>query len=135
MVFKVEDKNLMCKVNWINKLSKDAARAFTNSMKPGSTHVHPQRGTGKWTPPQGGWMVVNTDACFVSGNEPTGCGGLMRSDEGNWIGGFSCMTKVNHSTKAECWALMQALGMEQGIQKDLVSKRFEGSYRLDKCIS
>lgn len=36
----------------------------------------------------GGWMAVNTDACYNSGSKLAGSGGVMRNTNGAWIEGF-----------------------------------------------
>lgn len=109
VVFKNHEREQSKKIKWIIQQSHEAARAFAKAKTPGVISKGPgSEQTMRQEFPKG-WTLINTDACFNSENDSTGCGGVMRNDEGEWVAGFSCMTKVNNSSEAECWALMQAV--------------------------
>lgn len=42
------------------------------------------------------------DVCFSSSSELAGSGGVVRDNNGVWVGGFSCTVKANNSAEAEC---------------------------------
>lgn len=42
-----------------------------------------------WFPPPQGWIKINSDGAFRSGQDRAGCGGLLRDHNGVWICGFS----------------------------------------------
>ncbi|MCH79931.1 ribonuclease H protein, partial [Trifolium medium] len=64
-------------------------------------HIH-------WKPPRENFAKINTDgAC--KGRERAGCGGVIRGNQGEWLGGFvkgvgSCSAFV-----AELWGVLEGL--------------------------
>jgi len=42
----------------------------------------------RWLPPQVGWVKLNIDGASRRGMQ-TGCGGIIRDSDGNWICGFT----------------------------------------------
>ena len=43
----------------------------------------------RWEKPQAGWARLNTDGATLGSPGRVGGGGLIRNDQGEWLGGFS----------------------------------------------
>ena len=43
----------------------------------------------RWEKSQTEWFCLNTDGSAIGNPSRAGCGGLIRNDRGEWIGGFS----------------------------------------------
>lgn len=41
-----------------------------------------------WIKPPTHWLKLNSDGAFRLSSDTTGCGGLIRDDNGRWVGGF-----------------------------------------------
>ena len=63
----------------------------------------------RWEKPDTGWVKLNTDGSASDLLNAAGCGGLMRAEQGNWIGGFSKHIGNTNSFIAEVWALRDGL--------------------------
>nr|GMD31008.1 ribonuclease H [Ipomoea batatas] len=68
-----------------------------------------QSPTGNFSIPLQEWFFINTDASFLSYDELTGCGGILRTCNGDWVAGFSCTTRVRNIEEGEAWAIYKAL--------------------------
>lgn len=54
--------------------------------------LHPDRNRrmlAHWTTPPCGWVKLNIDGSFIKSSSNMGTGGLIRSEKGEWIHGFS----------------------------------------------
>lgn len=105
-IFKGREWDVAGKIQWIIHQNTEITVTYSKCLKPGTMSTSDDAKRLNWTPPQPGWIVLNTDA---------GCGGAMRDSSGDWIAGFSCMAKVNSITEAECWAVMKVLQWAWGI--------------------
>lgn len=62
----------------------------------------------KWKPPKQGWVKLNTnDACLK--DDRAGCGGLIRNNEGGFLGGFVKNLGVCSVIMAELWGVCEGL--------------------------
>ena len=59
----------------------------------------------RWEKPPLGWVHLNTDGSTLGNPGRAGCGGIIRNDRGDWIGGFSRSTGVTTRFIAELQAL------------------------------
>ena len=59
----------------------------------------------RWEKPDSGWVKLNTDGSTFDLLNVVGCGGLIRDDQGNWLGRFSRHIGHTNSFIAEVWAL------------------------------
>ncbi|KAL4287834.1 hypothetical protein AHAS_Ahas19G0225800 [Arachis hypogaea] len=63
----------------------------------------------KWKPPPEGWVKLNTDGAAQKNPGRSGCGGLLRNNEGRWIAGFSHRTGEATAFTAELWGVVKGL--------------------------
>jgi len=59
----------------------------------------------RWEPPEGGWIVLNTDGVAQGNLGPAGAGGVLRGSQGEWIVGFSEHLGHCSSVRAELRAV------------------------------
>ena len=65
----------------------------------------------RWERPQAGWVCLNTDGAARGNPGQVGCGGLIRSENGDWLGGFSRSIGCTSSFMAELWGLRDGLNL------------------------
>ncbi|PNX62683.1 ribonuclease H, partial [Trifolium pratense] len=58
-----------------------------------------------WKAPAHGWYCLNTDGAAKGIDGLTGCGGLVRDENGRWIRGFSRNLGIASAYMAELWSL------------------------------
>ncbi|KAK9993042.1 hypothetical protein SO802_022745 [Lithocarpus litseifolius] len=63
----------------------------------------------RWERPPAGWKKLNTDGSCMGDSARAGCGGLVRDEHGNWVGGFSRHIGSTNSFIAELWGLREGL--------------------------
>jgi len=63
----------------------------------------------RWTVPEGGWYILNTDGAAKGNPGRDGAGGVLRGDRGEWILGFAENLGVCSSVKAEIRAILRGL--------------------------
>lgn len=68
------------------QLSHEEILAWYPSKK--AIHQHKNL-TVHWQPPLKGCLKVNTDGSCLEDSSSMGSGGLIRSEAGEWLGGFS----------------------------------------------
>ncbi|MCI66699.1 ribonuclease H protein, partial [Trifolium medium] len=74
-----------------------------------------------WKPPRTGWVKINTDeACREDGC--TGCGGLIKGSEGEWLGGFAKSLGSCHAFVAELWGVFEGLKLARRMGFDFVEE-------------
>jgi ribonuclease HI len=62
----------------------------------------------RWKPPVEDWVKLNTDgAC--KGRTTAGCGGIIRNNRGDWLGGFAKHVGVCSAFTAELWGVLEGL--------------------------
>lgn len=57
----------------------------------------------KWTKLANGWYKLNTDGLMNGANGFTGCCGLIRDNNGQWVKGFAKQIVAESSLAAELW--------------------------------
>lgn len=65
----------------------------------------------RWEKPSPGWVCLNIDGSALGNPGRAGCGGIIRNDRGDWLGGFSRCIEVTTSFIAELWALRDGLNL------------------------
>ena len=65
----------------------------------------------RWEKPSPGWVRLNIDGSALGNPGRAGCGGIIRNDRGDWLGGFSRCIGVTTSFIAELWALRDGLNL------------------------
>ena len=63
----------------------------------------------RWEKPEQGWKKLNTDGACMGLHELAGCGGLVRSADGQWVAGFSKRIGITSNFAAELWGLREGL--------------------------
>ena len=76
----------------------------------------------RWDKPQSGWFCLNTDGFALGSSGKAGCGGLIRNDQGEWVGGFSRRLGCISSFTAELWGLRDGLILCNSLQLNAVCK-------------
>ncbi|MCI09825.1 putative non-LTR retroelement reverse transcriptase, partial [Trifolium medium] len=61
-----------------------------------------------WQPPSGDYVKLNTDGACKD-NNIAGCGGIIRGNQGEWLGGFSKGVGVCSAFVAELWGVLEGL--------------------------
>jgi ribonuclease HI len=106
--------------NQIRKMALD----YKQAKRDANTMVQrfPSQRLVYWTPPQPGWVKLNTDGSSRKHGR-AGCGGLIRGVDKEWLGGFvknigSCAALV-----AELWGVLEGLkfARSKGFNKVEVS--------------
>ncbi|MCI11142.1 ribonuclease H protein [Trifolium medium] len=62
----------------------------------------------RWNPPMVGWVKLNTDGAS-RGGIITGCGGVIRGSEGQWLGCFCKKIGRCNVITAELWGVLEGL--------------------------
>ncbi|MED6179515.1 hypothetical protein PIB30_117677 [Stylosanthes scabra] len=63
-----------------------------------------------WCPPSPGWVKLNVDGTVLENNSAmSGCGGLLRSETGQWLLGFSIRSDSTNVLEVELCALRMGL--------------------------
>lgn len=65
----------------------------------------------KWIRPASGWVKLNTDRSYTAANGLSGCGGLIRDNNEQWITGFAKSINASSSIATELWALRDGLSI------------------------
>jgi hypothetical protein len=62
----------------------------------------------RWKPPKPLFVLLNTDGA-VKENRIAGCGGVIRGDQGEWLGGFAKCVGLCSAFVAELWGVVEGL--------------------------
>ena len=75
-----------------------------------------------WTPPQHGWVTLNTDGYAKNGSNLVGGGGLLRDHAGRWIEGFPINLRSCSTLEVELWVIIHGLHIawRKGIRSLMV---------------
>ena len=63
----------------------------------------------RWLKPPPGWIKLNTYGSVLGSPMKAGGGGVLRSNDGEWVAGFTRKLRNMSSTIAELWALKDGL--------------------------
>lgn len=79
-----------------------------------------------WKKPEPCWCKVNTDG-MVLDTALSGCGGVIKGDQGEWLRGFSCKLESCNAKIAEMWGILEGmkLAWETGFKKVIVESDAE----------
>jgi ribonuclease HI len=69
----------------------------------------------KWLRPERGWTCLNTDGAAKRDTGMAGCGGIVRTDNGIWLAGFSKFLGNTSAYMAEAWGLYEGLAMARNL--------------------
>ncbi|KAL4292566.1 hypothetical protein AHAS_Ahas18G0040900 [Arachis hypogaea] len=92
----------------IYKQVQDIKEALEKDYLVGKRIGRTERNIG-WHPPPKGWIKLNTDGTAQGNPVVTGCGGLLRNEEGNWIAGFTHRIGDGTAFLAELWGVKNGL--------------------------
>ncbi|KAL5777486.1 hypothetical protein ACOSP7_010412 [Xanthoceras sorbifolium] len=75
-----------------------------------------------WVPPLEGWVKLNTDGSYKSGNSAIAAGGIFRDFKKNWLGGYALNKGTGCILEAELWGICKGLkfGLQAGYSKTIV---------------
>ena len=79
----------------------------------------------KWERPQARWACLNTDGAVVGNPGQAGCGGLIRNEHGEWLGGFSWSDGCSNSFMAELWGLRDGINLCNEMQLSAVDVQLD----------
>ena len=85
----------------------------------------------RWEKPDIGWVKLNTNGSFSDLLNAAGYGGLIRDDQGNWIGGFSRHIGNTDSFLAKIWALRDGLQLCHHMNLQSVIVELDASTVID----
>ncbi|KAL4386745.1 hypothetical protein GQ457_09G012620 [Hibiscus cannabinus] len=76
----------------------------------------------EWTPPEQGWVKLNTDGAPHAISGMASCGGVFRDHMGEWILGFSKFIGVCSVVDAELWGVLVGLesAWSHGFRKIII---------------
>jgi hypothetical protein len=90
----------------VYKVVEDYSQAMrVNEMMRNSERVLMHIG---WQPPSGHFVKLNTDGACKENNR-AGCGGIIRGNQGEWLGGFAKGVGVCSAFVAELWGVLEGL--------------------------
>ncbi|KAE8711863.1 hypothetical protein F3Y22_tig00110271pilonHSYRG00197 [Hibiscus syriacus] len=76
-----------------------------------------------WHKPPPGWIALNSDGAVSTSSSLGSAGGLLRDDQGNWLGGFSKPLGITTVSQADLWGLFEGLNLAWSR----VSKKFSAN--------
>ena len=88
----------------------------------------------RWERPQGGWACLNTEGAVVRNLGRAGCGGLIRNEHGEWLGGFSRSIGCSNSFMAELWGLRDGLNLCNEMQLSVVDVQLDAKAVISLSI-
>lgn len=107
-VFGEKHKVWRDRVGFLKNLAKEVLLA--NEVERGSRNAGQRvEILVKWTPPQVGWMKINTDGASHGNPGPATAGGVLRNVEGKWCGGFAINIGRCGAPLAELWGVYYGL--------------------------
>ncbi|XP_019152396.1 PREDICTED: uncharacterized protein LOC109149189 [Ipomoea nil] len=109
-VFNGVEKDINEKIAWLHRQFKEVEDVLSRNAEQGGRQREDTRRKQPWRPPNEGWIKVNTDGCARTKGH-SACGGVLRNNEGQYIGGFSKKIGTCSALEAEVW------GIYVGIQK------------------
>lgn len=110
LVFKNKKTHTGMKVRLIIEHSYEIKRAF-NSMSIMDRNImqYTCRMIRLLPPLTSGWIALNVDGCLKQNNTKDGGGGVLRTEEGKWVSGFTRNIGCCSVEEAELWAICDGL--------------------------
>jgi ribonuclease HI len=78
----------------------------------------------KWKPPKENYVKLNTDGACKEGRT-AGCGGVIRGNQGEWLGGFAKGVEYCNAFVAELWGVLEGLSLAQRLGFDRVESSID----------
>ena len=85
----------------------------------------------RWEKPCNRWLKLNTDGSSLGNPGLASGGGLLRDENGSWIGGFSRRIGIANSFTAELWALRDGLLLCRQLNVQAVAIELDASAIVD----
>lgn len=79
----------------------------------------------RWGKPQAGWCCLSTDGFASASSGRAGCGGLIRDEQGEWVGGFPRRLGCLDSFIAELWGLRNGPMLCKNMNLNAVSVQLD----------
>ena len=100
----------------ISAMTDDIDNAFSSPL------VTEDCSSSTWLPPPPSWLKVNVDGSFYWSLNRGGFGGVLRDNNGIWLGGFSGETSKCDVLHNEIYAIFQGLSFawEKGFKEVLI---------------
>lgn len=106
---KAKKKHLLARLDGIQKnMHNDQARGFLLRLEK-KLHKELKSINVMWIPPSSGWLKLNTDGASKTSSDRSGCGGLLRGPDGQWIHGFATQLGFCSAYVAELWGVYEGL--------------------------
>jgi ribonuclease HI len=118
----LHDSNFMRPSNTIYhiiKLGKDYRKAMRDMAVVGHQDRNRILSYIKWKPPKENYVKLNTDGACKEGRT-AGCGGVIRGNQGEWLGGFAKGVGYCNAFVAELWGVLEGLSLAQRLGFDRV---------------
>ena len=85
----------------------------------------------RWEKPSPGWVRLNIDGLALGNLCRAGCGGIIRNDRGEWLGGFSRCIGVTASFIAELCALRVGLNLCHNMHLQAIDIQIDAKAVVD----
>ncbi|VFQ82986.1 unnamed protein product [Cuscuta campestris] len=110
VAFGGDDLDTQYKVAWIKGSIAEIERAFDKNQVSTPSLMNTRDPLLKWNPAVDHEFTLNVDGSNKVMANRVGCGGVIRNNRGEWLGGFSYRTRPNNIEEIEAKAI------EKGIQ-------------------
>ncbi|VFQ61858.1 unnamed protein product [Cuscuta campestris] len=110
VAFGGDDLDTQYKVAWIKGSIAEIERAFDKNQVSTPSLMNTRDPLLKWNPAVDHEFTLNVDGSNKVMANRAGCGGVIRNNRGEWLGGFSYRTRPNNIEEIEAKAI------EKGIQ-------------------
>lgn len=121
------------KLQWIKAQLLEFARALQRNVL-----SLEERGTiqsyVRWIPPLHYWIKLNTDGSVKASSGRAGSGGLIKGNDGEWLGGFSYNIGVYGMVEVELWAIVKRLELASQLNFSKVVVESD-SDRVINCLN
>ncbi|KAL9304836.1 putative ribonuclease H domain-containing protein [Arabidopsis thaliana] len=106
------------RVRFIKDMAIEVTKAH-NLVAGGSQTVARVERHIAWTKPPEGWVKVSTDGASRGNPGPAAAGGVIRDEDGLWVGGFALHIGVCSAPMAELWGVYYGLliAWDQGFRR------------------
>lgn len=108
-VFKNKQTDIEIKVRKIKEQAYEIKRAFNSRSAIGGDNIQSARRWLRWIPPPMGWIALNVDGCLKQNHTKARGGGILRTEPGKWVLGFTGNIGSCTVEEAELWAVCDGL--------------------------
>ena len=85
----------------------------------------------RWEKPPSGWVRFSIDGSILGNLGRASCGGIIRNDCGDWLGGLSRSIEVTTSFIAELWALHDGLTLCHNMHLQAIDIQIDAKAVVD----